>query len=94
MLKIVNQTTYEIKYEVFVTPSSNPIHTGFLEPGKIAGYRIDNRPENHQDALNVMIRTSRTVLPHTVHLENVWVPGNATVVYSTQILTGLLQPGS
>jgi len=95
MLKIVNQTTYEIQYRLALRiPSSQHIANGTLAPGQIAAYRIDNDPGNNTDALNCMISTSRTIGQNTVFLERVEVPGNATVVYSTQIVTGLIQPGS
>jgi len=92
MLKIVNQTTYEFKYDVALRrPTSQHLASGLLKPGQIAGYRIDNAPGNNQDALNCWV-TTRT--DKDVFLESVAVPGNATVVFSTQIITGLLQPGS
>jgi hypothetical protein len=93
MLKIVNQTTYEIKYDVGLRlPTSQHVAEGVLAPGHIAAYRIDNAPANNKDAANCVVATSRTLQGQTVHLERINVPGNATVVFSTQILTGHIQP--
>jgi hypothetical protein len=95
MLKIVNQTTYEIKYDVGLrVPTSQHIAEGVLAPGHIAAYRIDNDPKDRQSALNCHVTTYRVQGDKQVWLESISVPGNATVVFSTQILTGLLQPGS
>lgn len=97
MLKIVNQTTMLLGYEVVCwTPTSQQIGKGALEPNKIVAYRIDNDPPNNTGALNCTVRTYNKDPSATgaVFLEFVNVPGNATVVFSTQIITGLLQPGS
>jgi hypothetical protein len=93
MLKIVNQTSYEIQYNVALRrPTSQHLAKGALAPGHIAAYRIDNEPANNQDALNCTVETHRKVDNQTVFLERINVPGNATVVYSTQIVTGPLHP--
>jgi hypothetical protein len=96
MLKIVNQTTYEFKYYVGIRnpTSSDPVGSGTLAPGHIAAYRIDNTPGNNKDALNCLVQTSRTVADRTIWLDSIYVPGNATVVFSTQIVTGPLLPAS
>jgi hypothetical protein len=98
MLKIVNQTTYEIEFDAGyrVPESSHSFVTGVrLQPNQIAAYRVDNAPGNYENAANVLITTYIPGSGTNRHfLEYVWVPGNATVVFATQILTGLLQPGS
>jgi hypothetical protein len=97
MLKIVNQTSIPIGYSVDRgLPTSQHIAEGLLGPNQIAAYRIDNDPQNDTKALNCYIYTysGEPGKTGTVRLEKINVPGNATVVFSTQIITGLLQPGS
>lgn len=95
MLKIVNQTTYDIEYMVQATgPASGQVGSGTLSPGKIAAWRVDNNPANKESATNCHVITYRNDGTKKVTLDALYVPGNATVVFSTQILTGLLQPGS
>lgn len=96
MLKIVNQTTYPIGYSVGKRiPTSQQIAMGVLEPNQIAAYRVDNDPKDNSDALNCGVTTYRgdPTKPNATYLETLIVPGNATIVFSTQIVTGLLQPG-
>lgn len=97
MLKIVNQTTMTLGYDVERSlPTSQNIARGVLEPNQIATFRVDNDPQNYSKASNcrVSIYKGDPRKPDPVYLEAVACPGNATVVFSTQIITGLLQPGS
>jgi hypothetical protein len=97
MLKIVNQTTKPFWYVVTKTvPTSQDIAKGMLGPNQIAAFRNDNDPQNNSKATNCAVAkwSGEEGKPGAVVLESVSVPGNATVVFSTQIITGLLQPGS
>lgn len=97
MLKIVNQTTKPLRYVIQKTiPTSQDIAQGVLEPNQIVAYRVDNDPQNNSKATNCVINTFKGEpgKAGAVFLEYVNVPGNATVVFSTQVITGLLQPGS
>jgi hypothetical protein len=97
MLKIINQTTKPFGYVVTKTiPTSQDIAKGLLEPNQIVAYRVDNDPQNDSKATNCQILkwSGEPGKPGAVVLEYVYAPGNATVVFSTQVITGLLQPGS
>jgi hypothetical protein len=93
MMKIVNQTTYTIYYQLFdYVTCTQVLGSGTVPPNNMDAWEFSAPPGDNQNAMFAYVSTQAldgNNQPTGTQIESVGVPANAVVTFSTQIFAGL-----